>query len=281
MDLHNRLKTRKTDRELSLQHPPPKRSSSSSSSSSLSPLSIAWDVSEHVLRTLNSAAQCAPTPYLGILSVAALNIFNAVQGAKDNKDALNQLASTACNLVYTVSNSYNELHQAHVRVQLQEKSLPTPSLSIDPVLNKQVEGLVDTLREIHFFITNQGSRRLLRRVISSRSDLAVIQDSRDQLRQALDTFQLQSLITIRDTLSRLAYQQETRDQQAFSHHQTLMAVLLNTTSNQRQSEFGSTNQVFASAPSAVDEGPPISSTSLSLEPFAFFPSYCESVSLRL
>lgn len=79
-----------------------------------------------------------------MLNASSLRLH--VQGAKDNKDALNQLASTACNLVYTVSNSYNELHQAHLRVQLQEKSLPTPSLSIDPVLNKQVEGLVECVQ---------------------------------------------------------------------------------------------------------------------------------------
>ncbi|KAE9396777.1 hypothetical protein BT96DRAFT_96875 [Gymnopus androsaceus JB14] len=168
--------------------------------SSSSMASSAWDISQHVLTTLTNAAQYAPTPYIGTLASVTLSIFTAVQGAKDNKDALKQLASLTYNLTITVTSTYKDIHPSAEHSE---------SFSNDPDLNRHVKELVSKLEEIKDFIENQASRPLLRRVVSSGSDLNIIQDYRDQLRHALDAFSIQSSITLRGTMSKVASQQET------------------------------------------------------------------------
>ncbi|KAJ4476633.1 hypothetical protein J3R30DRAFT_312310 [Lentinula aciculospora] len=169
--------------------------------------STTWDVSEHVLRTLTSAAQYAPTPYLGSLSVVALSIFNAVQGAKENQAVLDQLGKMACDLVFGVYKTHEELQQ-----QSSPKSDNTASdkhspFSTDPTLNRQVEELLGTLRNVQAWIETVKSRKYIHKVIASRSDLNTIQEFRDQLKAAMDKFQLQSIITLRSTVTRLATEQ--------------------------------------------------------------------------
>ncbi|KAJ3916855.1 hypothetical protein F5877DRAFT_68693 [Lentinula edodes] len=155
-------------------------------SSSLS--SVVLDASGLALGALATAAQYAPTPYLGTLASISLSIVNAIQGAKDNKDSLKQLASTI---------TKNSVSDAESKL-----------FSSDPMLNQQVEDLLSTLREIEDIVQRQVSRTLIRRVISSRSDSNIIQDYKDHLNQALESFTLQSNIVLRETLLRVQSKQE-------------------------------------------------------------------------
>ncbi|KAJ3831644.1 hypothetical protein F5878DRAFT_61102 [Lentinula raphanica] len=152
--------------------------------------SLCWDLSEKVLCALNSAAQYAPTPYLGSLSVVALSIFNSVQGAKENQIVLGQLVQTISEFLYAISDAYKELHPA------------------GPTDFSCTEELFKTLTNINEWITGVRSRTSIRRIIASRSDLAVIQDFRDQLNAAKDKFQMQSFIALRKSVSEIALQQD-------------------------------------------------------------------------
>ncbi|KAF8832920.1 hypothetical protein HHX47_DHR1001961 [Lentinula edodes] len=104
--------------------------------------SCAWDVSEHVLEALTSTAQFAPVPYLGTLCTVALAIFNAVRTAKDNQDVLNQLAFAACDLVYTVHKTYQDLYPLHPS-SLSQQNLKT-QFSSDPLLKEHIDELMRT-----------------------------------------------------------------------------------------------------------------------------------------
>ncbi|KAJ4478396.1 hypothetical protein J3R30DRAFT_3703208 [Lentinula aciculospora] len=175
-------------------------------SSSLS--SIACDLSGHLLGTLSTVAQFAPTPYLGSLATITLSICNAIQSAKDNKDSLKLLATAVLNLTSTVIHTYDRLHQIPATECLSDSTPKSVSFSTDPLLNEHVVELLGTLGAIKDFVERQNSRNLLRRVVSSTSDLNIIQDYKDHLRRALEAFTLQSNLVLRETILKVSSQQE-------------------------------------------------------------------------
>ncbi|KAJ3964815.1 hypothetical protein EV361DRAFT_25265 [Lentinula raphanica] len=159
-----------------------------------------WDLSEQVLTTLTTAAQLAPVPYLASLSAVALSIFRIVQGAKDNQEGLGELAKTACELALLVSQTYKELHPSNPgSTTSQDRS----SFSSDPALNSDVEQLVKIFTNINKWITDMKSRNVVSKLLSYKSDLREIQKFRNQLRDAMDKFQLQSSITLRTNASQM------------------------------------------------------------------------------
>ncbi|KAJ3710570.1 hypothetical protein C8R42DRAFT_648691 [Lentinula raphanica] len=184
--------------------------------------SACWDITEQVLRTVVAGAQYAPTPYLGSLSVVALSIFDAVQGAKENQSVLGQLVQTIYELVCTVSDTYKELHSINSDSGPPQK---LSSFSLDPTLNNQIQELIETLERINEWIKGVRSRAPIRRFISSRSDLLVIQDFRDQLNKAKDKFQLQSLITLRNSVANIASQQHQMEKDAADRHKSVREKL--------------------------------------------------------
>ncbi|KAJ3886076.1 hypothetical protein GG344DRAFT_82071 [Lentinula edodes] len=184
---------------------PSKKIIQTRTSSSLS--SVVLDASGLALGALATAAQYAPTPYLGTLASISLSILNAIQGAKDNKDSLKQLASTITSLSNTVVVTYHRLHPP-LHTENSVSDAESKLFSSDPMLNQQVEDLLSTLREIEDIVQRQVSRTLIRRVISSRSDSNIIQDYKDHLNQALESFTLQSNIVLRETLLRVQSKQE-------------------------------------------------------------------------
>ncbi|KAH7868706.1 uncharacterized protein C8R40DRAFT_809571 [Lentinula edodes] len=167
--------------------------------------SCAWDVSEHVLEALTSTAQFAPVPYLGTLCTVALAIFNAVRTAKDNQDVLNQLAFAACDLVYTVHKTYQDLYPLHPS-SLSQQNLKT-QFSSDPLLKEHIDELMRALMDINAWISEKTSKNILQRLISSRADVSLIEKFKYQLNETKNKFQAQSLIVIRSYLTRMAAQQ--------------------------------------------------------------------------
>ncbi|KAF5383359.1 hypothetical protein D9757_008394 [Collybiopsis confluens] len=175
---------------------------------------ILVDLSDQVLRTVVGVAQFTPTPYLGSLAVVALSIFSAIQGARDNQDSLKQLAHIAITSVDTVNSTYKELQQQTPTASSSTAEPGTDSFSSDPTLNRHVAELLRILQKIDDWVKSLTSRNILRRVVASRSDLNFIQDFKDQIKQALDKFQLQSMITLRYSVSRMAAQQQAMEQEA-------------------------------------------------------------------
>ncbi|KAJ3838854.1 hypothetical protein F5878DRAFT_618277 [Lentinula raphanica] len=172
--------------------------------------SIGWDLSDQVLTTLTTAAQLAPVPYLSSLSAVALSIFKTVQGAKDNQDGLGELAKTACDLASSVLHTYKELHSSNTgSTTSQDQS----SFSSDSALNGHVEQLVETFTNINDWIIGMKSRKLVSKLLSYKSDLREIQKFRNQLRDAMDKFQLQSSITLRTNASQTEKNNVTRHEQ--------------------------------------------------------------------
>ncbi|KAJ3834792.1 hypothetical protein F5878DRAFT_664449 [Lentinula raphanica] len=179
--------------------------------------SACWDITEQVLRTVVAGAQYAPTPYLGSLSVVALSIFEAVQGAKENQAVLGQLAKVACELVCSVHETYIQLH---------DFATPQSSFSSDSTLNAHVEELLNSaLQTIDKWIQGVKSRKYIQKIIASRSDLLVIQEFRDQLKAAMDKFQLRSLITIRNSVANILSQQHQMEKDAADRHNSVRETL--------------------------------------------------------
>ncbi|KAJ3796301.1 hypothetical protein GGU11DRAFT_832304 [Lentinula aff. detonsa] len=159
--------------------------------------------SGHALTIFATAAQFTPVPYLATLASITSSICNTIQSAQDNKDSLKQLASTVVSLSSTVIDTYHRLHP-NPATEGQESE----SFSKDPILNQHVEKFIDMLKEIEDFVKSHISRKFFQRVVSSRSDLNVIQDYKDHLKKVLDEFMLQSNITLRETVFKMASQQE-------------------------------------------------------------------------
>ncbi|KAJ3823444.1 hypothetical protein F5880DRAFT_1567135 [Lentinula raphanica] len=176
-----------------------------------------WDLSEQVLSTLTTAAQFAPVPYLSSLSAVALSIFRAVQGAKDNQEGLGELAKTACELALLVSQTYKELHPSNPG---STTSRDRSSFSSDPALNSDVEHLDKTFTNINDWIIGMKSRKLVTKLVSYKSDLREIQKFRDQLKAAMDKFQLQSSITLRTNAS------QTEKNNVARHEQTQERLII-------------------------------------------------------
>ncbi|KAF5383357.1 hypothetical protein D9757_008396 [Collybiopsis confluens] len=223
------------------------------------------DLSDQVLRTIVGVAQFTPTPYLGSLAVVALCIFNAIQGARDNQDSLKQLAHIAITSVDTVNSTYKELQQQTPTARSSTAGLATDSFSSDPTLNRHVEELLRILQKINDWVKSLTSRNILRRVVASRSDLNFIQDYKDQIKQALDKFQLQSMIILRYSVSRMAAQQQAMEQGAEHRHKSTQETLLTIheemkNQNLRRSttpQVHVTDRPFSSEPSS-DSSPQLS-----------------------
>ncbi|KAF9060042.1 hypothetical protein BDP27DRAFT_1340247 [Rhodocollybia butyracea] len=164
-----------------------------------------WNVSESVLKAILSSAQLVPSQYVGTLSSIALGIWNAVSEAKDNKDDLRQLACLIVSLVHSAVLTYNQVYQHSYSYLSPSNSDDGSSVS---TLNKHLEELITTLRDIQSFITNLMRRPLLQRIISSKSDSKMVKDYQKNMRHALDVFSLQSTITLRGSLTKIECQQE-------------------------------------------------------------------------
>ncbi|KAJ3764312.1 hypothetical protein EV360DRAFT_77580 [Lentinula raphanica] len=151
------------------------------------PVPPTWaDLPEHVLRTLNNAAQFTSS-YPGGLSDVALSILKAVREAKKNQKVLGELAKSACNLASLVLKFFEEPYPDSSHTAQHESS----SISSNPTLDAHIEQSFKTLQNIDTWVKNMNSRTFIRRIISFRSDLPVIQGFQDQLRKSMDELHLQ------------------------------------------------------------------------------------------
>ncbi|KAJ3718381.1 hypothetical protein C8R42DRAFT_142280 [Lentinula raphanica] len=158
---------------------------------------------------------------LRAMSAVALSILKSVQGAKENQAGLGELAKLACDLASSVLSTYQELHPTNPGSDTsQDQSL----FSSDSVLNSHVEQLVETFRNIDDWITGVKSRKLVFRLISYKSDVREIQRCRNQLRDAMDKFQLLSSITVRSSVARIASQQDKMEKDTAGQHKLLREI---------------------------------------------------------
>ncbi|KAJ3764308.1 hypothetical protein EV360DRAFT_65609 [Lentinula raphanica] len=155
------------------------------------------------------------------MSAVALSIFKSVQGMKENQEGLGEIAKTACDLASLVMNTYKELHPSNSGSDLSQDQ---SSFSSDLALNSHVEELVKTFTNINNWITVVISRKLVIRLISYKSDLREIQRCQNQLRAAMDKFQLLSSITLRSSVSHIALQQDRMKKDTAGQHKLLQEI---------------------------------------------------------
>lgn len=133
-------------------------------------------------------------PYLGLAAALALEIVTAAQATKDNKADFRRLTCDVCSLVTSIS---------AVCIQMQAEGQ-----ELSPMLNEHLEMLLDTLTQIKQFAEKRAGKAYWKRYLSARSDTGTIQEFRERLRQALDVFGVQSHITVRESVVRMANRQE-------------------------------------------------------------------------
>ncbi|KAL0569092.1 hypothetical protein V5O48_012881 [Marasmius crinis-equi] len=151
-------------------------------------------VSVIVLQTLQDVARFAPIPYLSDISAVALGILEAVQTFKGNKEGFRKLGEDVCELVYAINATCENLVK---------NGKP---LSKD--LEANLAHLSSSIKRVQAFVAKQLRRHRISRFLTYKSDSTAIQEYRDNLRHCLDVFGLQSDITIRELVSRIAEQQE-------------------------------------------------------------------------
>ncbi|KAJ8075120.1 hypothetical protein PM082_019447 [Marasmius tenuissimus] len=155
----------------------------------------ASDISVTVLSTLKEVSQAAGgIEYVGIAAAIALEIVNAAQGAKDNKDSFNRLASDACTLAMNIIAVCEDLSPGEE--------------GICPSLKRHLETFKETLEQIRDYAKKRANKVYWKRFISSRSDLDRIKEFRERLTQAVGLFGVQSHITVRESIARMATRQE-------------------------------------------------------------------------
>ncbi|KAG7089540.1 hypothetical protein E1B28_011213 [Marasmius oreades] len=181
----------KSKRVTSEESPPQVTSQSEKANNFLAAVS---GVSVIVLQTLQSAARFAPVPYLSDISAAALGIVNAAQTFESNKEGFRRLAADSCELVYAVTSTCDGFTK-------DGKSLPAD-------LEEHLKQLLESLKKIQAFIAKQSRRNRFSRFLTYKTDTGTIQEYREALRHSLDLFGLQSDITIRETVQRIAERQE-------------------------------------------------------------------------
>ncbi|KAL0567818.1 hypothetical protein V5O48_014178 [Marasmius crinis-equi] len=201
--------------------------------------STATDVSISVLTTLKEVSQAAGgISYLGIAAAIALEIVNAAQGAKDNRDSFKRLACDACSLVVNIAAVCDEL------VQDEEKE-------ISPSLKRHLETLTETLNQIKTFAQKRAEKAYWKRFISSQSDLDRIKEFRERLAQAVDLFGVQSHITVRESIARLATRQQSFHDEFKNYpgpRQASPEPLSPLTESPTETEYGSNNPFRSPTP---------------------------------
>ncbi|KAG6807352.1 hypothetical protein H0H92_007888 [Tricholoma furcatifolium] len=144
--------------------------------------SVALDASNIILSTLSHAANMAPIPGLQSAAASALNIVEMIQNVRSNKSAFKQLAHEACALVYIIICTHGKA-------------------SVSPTYLTNANELSDTLQHIAKFALAQGSKKMIMRVVQSKSDAGTIQEYRDRLKHSLDVFGLRSSFSMQDSLA--------------------------------------------------------------------------------
>ncbi|KAF8327665.1 hypothetical protein F5887DRAFT_164386 [Amanita rubescens] len=174
---------------------------------------ISLGVSSIMLSTLRDASKLSPVPFLSAAAGIALAIVGAVQvsysslfsnwtlqcisqKARRNKDGFKALAGDSCELVSVIIRTY--------------KDRPgTDDLPVDLV--NDLQQLVTVLASIQKFAQKGASRNFLKALVRSSVDAEKIQHYRGRLQQSMRVFSLQSDITLRETVAKLASRQAELD----------------------------------------------------------------------
>ncbi|KAJ3756225.1 hypothetical protein EV360DRAFT_85167 [Lentinula raphanica] len=219
--------------------------------------STAYIVTDHAVIALVAAAQFSPVPYLGMLASITSTIWRTVQNAKDNADSLNQLASSVFCLATTVTDTYNHLHSDPSQDVDQDSTIGKSTN--DPFLDRCVESLISTLKEIEGFVKSLMSRNIFRRILSSKSDVVHIRDYRDHLQKALDRFTLQSNITLQSRMFKLSEQQDDMIKTQKNVDSTLRSLQNSLQSNNIGTGRSSSSQTNGEVPECIESIPAVTS----------------------
>ncbi|KAM6503086.1 hypothetical protein JOM56_000029 [Amanita muscaria] len=153
---------------------------------------VVLDVSAVILGTLRDVAHLSPVPGLSEAAGIAVSIAGIVAKARNNKDDFRRLAEDSTELVYAIVRAHKDVTRPE----------DVPSDLID-----NLRQLVTTLTLVHKFAEKGARRNFFMAMIRSNVDATRILDYREKLRQSMRVFGLQSDISLRDTVHKLAEQQ--------------------------------------------------------------------------
>ncbi|KJA22223.1 hypothetical protein HYPSUDRAFT_54966 [Hypholoma sublateritium FD-334 SS-4] len=141
------------------------------------------------LGLVKEASNYAPVPGLQQAASAVLQIVQTIQQAKDNKAAWRILADEATALIAVVWSSYQKSSS--------KENWPPDGLRTD------IQNLVVTMAAIDEFATQKVKRSGLKRLVSSSSDLAKINEYRSKLRSSVERFEVSSHLKMNSALDDL------------------------------------------------------------------------------
>ncbi|KAF8729441.1 hypothetical protein AX14_006097 [Amanita brunnescens Koide BX004] len=153
---------------------------------------VSLDVTSVVLTTLRDVSSIPPVPFLSDAAGIAVNIIGVVQKARSNKDGFKKLAGDSCELVYAIIRAHKDVSSAR---------------DVSGDLAENLQQLVNTLTAIQKFAQEGASRNFFKALFRSGVDAGKIQDYRQNLQQSMRVFGLQTDISLRETVSKLASQQ--------------------------------------------------------------------------
>ncbi|TFK21649.1 hypothetical protein FA15DRAFT_672408 [Coprinopsis marcescibilis] len=154
----------------------------------------ALEATDLAVRTLRDIVAMAPIPFVADAAGLVLSILDTMKDIRDNKEAFKHLVDDAFRLVVTASDTCTRLKSEGYQ------------LSQDLVMD--LAKLVGTLKQVQRYAYNKVKRGFGERILFKHQDLETIRRYREELRQAMDTFSLQSTISIRHNVAEISRSQE-------------------------------------------------------------------------
>ncbi|KAJ6580745.1 hypothetical protein B0H19DRAFT_1060474 [Mycena capillaripes] len=142
---------------------------------------IALEATRAGLSMMATVVPIAPIPYAQQVISLGESILAMVQRVRSNKTDFQQLAKDIRDLVRAAEGS--RAQSSHMKENL--------------------GNLISLLEEIKDFVLDHTSHNLLHRIISSSMDASKVQEYREQIRQALDLFELKTQISTHENTERI------------------------------------------------------------------------------
>ncbi|KAF7367138.1 hypothetical protein MSAN_00973500 [Mycena sanguinolenta] len=177
------------------------------------PVDVILGISTTVLTALNSVAASSPIAPAVMICLA---IVKTVDNAQANRQSFRELTRDVCELVYAV-------------ISQGDSERPR-----SPLFQRQVQDLIQNLKEIEKFSTKRASKSFLHRFAMVSSDADRIKKYRAELEQRLRVFNLQANVSIREMVEEILKRQRDRPNnppQSLAAASTQTAIVVNGIAN--------------------------------------------------
>ncbi|KAK7031777.1 hypothetical protein R3P38DRAFT_828441 [Favolaschia claudopus] len=144
-------------------------------------MEAALGVADACLAIVGGSAQFVCIPYAQDAVLLAQSIVGLIHGVRSNKEGFRNLGKEVTRLVYAIARSRPESSK----------------------MQECLKDLLPVLQDIHNFVEKRGSPSLIRRVVGVGGDAAMIHSYREQIRQAVTSFNVEAQIMIYENVVQL------------------------------------------------------------------------------